>query len=172
MHFYFLSGPRRAKKVLFLFLQKLFWHFYSISRSCSCTCFTEYKELNLDAVVVNRWSYIIISEKTLFLEHFLLSYHLLLLLSPFTSKKFSRQPKKISRFHFFALLAWHLCGLWKRFTIFAFFPQARKKSFLQRLCSTMQEFCYLSCLWGIISGSNAKICGTCPSSWSFEDYAK
>ena len=127
MHFYFLSGPRRAKKVLFLFLQKLFWHFYSISRSCSCTCFTEYKELNLDAVVVNRWSYIIISEKTLFLEHFLLSYHLLLLLSPFTSKKFSRQPKKISRFHFFALLAWHLCGLWKRFTIFAFFPQARKK---------------------------------------------
>ena len=102
MHFHFLSGPRRAKKVLFLFLQKLFWHFYSTSRSCSCTCFTEYKELNLDALVVNRWSYIIISEKSLFLEQFLLSNHLLLLLSPFLlhPKNLADNPKKFRVFTF------------------------------------------------------------------------
>lgn len=107
-------GPSKGKKSFVPFLAKAVLAFYTISRSCSCTCFTEYKELNLDALVVNRWSYIIISEKGFFFSlYYLLSYHLLLLLSPFfTSKKFSRQPKKISRFYFFfALLAWHLCGL-------------------------------------------------------------
>ena len=102
MHFHFLSGPRRAKKVLFLFLQKLFWHFYSTSRSCSCTCFTEYKELNLDALVVNRWSYIIISEKTLFLS---ISYSLTTFFCyfpPFLShpKNLADNPKKFRVFTF------------------------------------------------------------------------
>lgn len=43
----------------------------------------------------------------------------------FTSKKFSRQPKKISRFQFFALLAWHLCGLWRRLRCSPFFKRGK-----------------------------------------------
>ena len=95
-------GPSKGKKSFVPFLAKAVLAFYTISRSCSCTCFTEYKELNLDALVVNRWSYIIISEKSRFLEQFLLSNHLLLLLSPFLlhPKNLADNPKKFRVFTF------------------------------------------------------------------------
>ena len=132
MHFHFLSGPRRAKKVLFLFLQKLLWHFYSIQIVFLYVFHGIQRTESWCCKAVNRWSYIIIiSEKRLFLELRLLAYYylyyLLLPLSPFSvlSKKFSRQPKKISRFYFFAsLLAWHLCGLVKRLRCSSFFVSA------------------------------------------------
>ena len=168
MHFHFLSGPRRAKKVLFLFLQKLFWHFYSISRSCSCTCFTEYKELNLDALVVNRWSYIIISEKRLFLACVTYSLTTFFATFPFLYiQKILQTTQKNFAFSLFRVVGVTFVWLVKAFYDIRLFSSSAEKSFLQRLCSPMQDFCYPSSLWGIISGSNAKICGTCPSSCNF-----
>ena len=120
MHFHFLSGPRRAKKVLFLFLQKLLWHFYTIQIVFLYVFHGIQRTESWCCKAVNRWSYIIIiSEKRLFLELRLLAYYylyyLLLPLSPFLvlSKKFSRQPKKISRFYFFSRCWRDICVAYK-----------------------------------------------------------
>ena len=125
MHFHFLSGPRRAKKVLFLFLQKLFWHFYTIQivflyvflgiqRTESWCCSSK------PMIVYHH------QRKKAFLELILLPYYLLLLLSPFFYiQKIQQTTQKNFAFLLFRVVV-GVTFVWlsKAFTIFVFFVSA------------------------------------------------